>query len=369
MNDTNSSQAGLIAELRDAAQRLVADRTDHHRTRHLRRTLPGHDTVLADTFAELGWFAILVPEADGGIGLGLSEMAALLRELEKGLMAEPLLTQAVLAARVLVQAPAGLTRSALLAGVATGLVRPILALDFDAAVPAVEAVATADGFRLSGHVLSAAGAGGATHLLVPTRLNERIALFALPVEAPGLSLSWLWRADDSPLGQASLMDVLLPTDGLLTLDAEPLLDRAQDETRIVAAGALLGLAEHMLAMTIDYMGIRKQYDQPIGAFQALQHKIVDLYIEKERAIAALAYGLTHGDDPATLPLAALRAKGRCSEAASRIAREAIQLHGAIGFTQEHDLGLYVKRALTLSAWLGNAGEQRRRFVSMGLALA
>ncbi|MFV3075511.1 acyl-CoA dehydrogenase family protein [Niveispirillum fermenti] len=366
-----SADEGMVAELRDGAVRLVADHGDHQRTRRLRRTLPGYDAHLAGTFAELGWYGVLVPEADGGIGLGLAEMAGLLRELEKGLMAEPLLSRAVLAARVLVHAPAGPARAALLEGLVSGAVRPALALDFDAGLPVVTAADEGEGFRLTGRALSVAGAAGATHLLVPARLDKGHGLFVLPVEAAGVALSWHWRADDSPLGQVVLADVAVPDDALLVPPraAAAAIARALDETRIVAAAALLGLAEHMLAMTIEYLGIRRQYDQLIGSFQALQHKAVDLYIEKERAVAALGFGLSRAGDPAALPLAALRAKGRCSEAASRIAREAIQLHGAIGFTEEHDLGLYVKRALTLSAWLGDAGEQRRRFVSMGLALA
>lgn len=369
--DPISTDDSMIGELRDGAQRLVADHTDHGRTRRMRRTLPGHDLALAATFAELGWFGVLVPEADGGIGLGLAEMATLVRELEKGLIAEPLLAQAVLAARVLVHAPAGPARSRLLAGLAVGEIRPALALDFDDALPTVTATDEGEGFRLSGTALSVAGAAGATHLLVPAQLDKGHGLFLLPADAPGITLSWLWRADDSPLGQLTLSSVTVPDETLLAPPkaAEAAISRALDETRVVAAGALLGLTEHMLAMTLEYMGIRRQYDQLIGSFQALQHKAVDLYIEKERAVAALGFGLSRAIDPTTLPLAALRAKGRCSEAASRIAREAIQLHGAIGFTEEHDLGLYVKRALTLSAWLGNAGEQRRRFVSMGLALA
>ncbi len=191
----------------------------------------------------------------------------------------------------------------------------------------------------------------------------------MPAEAAGLTLGHVWRSDDSPLGQLALSGVVVASDAVVASPAaaEAAIARALDETPVSAS--LLGLAEKMLDMTIEYMGIRKQYDQLIGSFQALQHKAVDLYLEKERAVAALGFALGIADDPEKLPFAALRAKGRCSDTAARVAREAIQLHGAIGFTEEHDLGLYVKRALTLSAWLGNAGEQRRRFIDMKLALA
>ena len=367
MNQMGGMDGEMAALLADGARRLVEDRADHHRTRSLRRTTPGYDPSLAATFAELGWTGILVPEEEGGSGLGLSEMAALVRELEKGLISDPLLARTVLAGGVLSRCG----RPDLQAGLVEGSIRPALALDFDNSLPAVSARPVGEGWRLAGRCDAVPGGPGASHFLVPAQTKEGWRLFLLPAETAGAALDCLWRSDETPLGRLVLEEVALSADAALSasLAVEEVIARALDETRIVAAAGLLGLAEKMLEMTIDYMGLRKQYDQPIGAFQALQHKAVDLYIEKERASAVLAFALSQAADPGRLKLAALRAKGRCSEAASRIAREAIQLHGAIGFTEEHDLGLYVKRALTLSAWLGNAGEQRRRFIAMGLALA
>ena len=367
MNQIGGHDGEMAAMLADGARRLVSDRADHHRTRTLRHTLPGYDPDLAATFADLGWTGILVPEEAGGSGLGLDEMAALVRELEKGLMSDPLLPRAVLAARVLVRCGAG----DLLASLVVGDCRPALALDFDTSLPAVTARPEGKGWRLAGRCKTVPGGPGASHFLIPAATPDGWRLFLVPADAVGVTADCLWRSDETPLGGLTLREMEVPAEAMLKSDGpvESVIARAVDETRIVAAAGLLGLAEKMLDMTIDYMGIRKQYDQPIGAFQALQHKVVDLYIEKERASAVLGFALASASDPDRLPLAALRAKGRCSEAASRIAREAIQLHGAIGFTEEHDLGLYVKRSLALSAWLGNAGEQRRRFIAMGLALA
>jgi len=356
----------MAATLADGARRLVADQADPRRVRALRRTLPGYDCKIAGTFAELGWFGILIPEEAGGSGLGLPEMAAVLRELEKGLISEPLLHRAVLAARLLLWC--GATEH--LAGLAAGHFRPALALDFDEGLPEVSAVSAERGWRLTGRCMAVPGGADASHFLVPSKTPDGWRLFLAPADASGLELTTMWRADDTPLGMLTLTGADLPQSSALTPPGvlERALARAWDETRIAASACLLGLSEKMLDMTVDYMGIRKQYDQLIGSFQALQHKAVDLYIEKERAAAVLGHALAAAADPDRLPLAALRAKGRCSEAATLIAREAIQLHGAIGYTEEHDLGLFMKRAMTLSAWLGNAGEQRRRFVDMGLAL-
>jgi alkylation response protein AidB-like acyl-CoA dehydrogenase len=130
---------------------------------------------------------------------------------------------------------------------------------------------------------------------------------------------------------------------------------------------LLAGGRRMLAMTLDYLRTRKQFGRPIGSYQALQHRAVDLFIQQELSSAVLAHALTEldrgiaGTERAQL---AARVKARCSEAALTIAREAVQMHGAIGVTDEHDLGLYLQRTLVLSAWLGNAAQQRRRFAAL-----
>ena len=119
-----------------------------------------------------------------------------------------------------------------------------------------------------------------------------------------------------------------------------------------------------LEMSLDYMRTRVQFGKPIGSFQALQHRAVDLYIQRELASAVLDDALAVLDlDPEPPRRAAVvsRAKARCAHAALTITREAIQLHGAIGFTDEYDAGLYLKRALVLSAWLGTAQDHRRRY--------
>lgn len=117
------------------------------------------------------------------------------------------------------------------------------------------------------------------------------------------------------------------------------------------------------------MKTRVQFGRPIGSFQALQHRAVDLYLQQQLASAVLEDGLRELDDapaPEARSAIASRIKARCSEAGLRIAREAIQIHGAIGFTDEYDAGLYLKRALVLAAWLGNAAQHRRRYAQLTL---
>ncbi|MBG6120020.1 MULTISPECIES: acyl-CoA dehydrogenase family protein [unclassified Sphingobium] len=365
----SNADNSLANELRASAERFVADKSDHARNRALRKSLPGHDAALWDEIVAMGWLGIVVPEADGGIGLGLPEMAAIVGSLEKGLLSGPLIELAVLGPRALVHAPTGDMRSTLLSGVGDGSVRIALAMGSNGALPVV----TGDeGTHISGQCAEVAGGAAATHFLIPAKIGDVLRLVAVSADAPGLSLAPHWRADGTPLAALSLDGVVIDDAMLIArgADAHAAIARALDETRIVAAAGLTGLSEHMLAMTIDYIKVRQQFDAVIGSFQAIQHKSVDLYIQKELAIATLGQALgADAGDAAALSLAAIRAKGRASAAAMRIGREAIQLHGAIGFTEEHDLGLFVKRAMVLSAWLGNATVQRRRYIEKGQVFA
>ncbi len=122
-----------------------------------------------------------------------------------------------------------------------------------------------------------------------------------------------------------------------------------------------------LEMTLDYLRTRVQFGKPIGSFQALQHRAVDLHMQKELAAAVLEEALAQLDsdpEPAARAAAASRLKARCADAAVKITRETMQMHGAIGFTDEYDAGLYLKRALTLAAWLGSATAHRRRYAQL-----
>lgn len=353
------SEHDLVEELRDSAVRFVRNSCDFTALRKRRRCLPGHDETAFAAIRELGWLGILVPEADGGLGLGFAEMAAVLAELERGLLGEPLLGL-IPGIRALVHAEAGPARSALLAGMVTAETLPALALDRDAAVPAM----TVREGRLTGRAGSVPSAHVATGFAVPVRTDAGVALYWVAADAPGVRLGAEWRADESALGTLELADA--PA-ALLSADFAGGLDLLLDEARILASASMVGLLQHVMDMTLEYMRTRVQYDRPIGSFQALQHLAVDLHIQQEIAVSVLGMGLEAAASASCATeraIAAARTKGRCSDALLKITRGAIQIHGAIAITDEFDLGLFVKRALVLSAWLGNAAEQRARFASL-----
>ena len=150
------------------------------------------------------------------------------------------------------------------------------------------------------------------------------------------------------------------------MTGESVLRDALDEAVVATSAELLGVMRRTLSITLDYLRTRRQFGQPIGAFQALQHRAVDLYLQQELGAACLAATLGDWDVQASVETRAAKAsrvKSRCSDAALAIGREAVQMHGAIGFTHECDVGLYLKRAVVLSARYGNAAAHRRRITA------
>ena len=356
------SDANELDMLLDSVTAFAAKEKNFGKYRAQRNQLPGADLDQLQKIAELGWFGILVPEDHGGLGLGLGEMAEVVRHLAKGLMAEPITATAVLGAGVLAGGANEALKRELLPRIAMGEYQ--LCLAFQPAQGGVEFART--GVRhaagqLNGECRFVAGAGIAQSFLVVAKGAEGLNVHLVEKDAPGLSVEFEWRHDGSCVGRLNLENVAA---GALVCGADTAseaLTAAFDKALIVASAEMLGIMEAVIDMTLEYMRVRVQFDKPIGSYQALQHKMVDLYVLKEISSGVLQEALT--STPATAAgrgRLASRTKSRCSDAVMRITRECIQLHGAIGFTYEYDLGLYVHRAMVLAAWLGNGTVHRRR---------
>jgi len=380
-NATHDARAEQIEMLRNSAIDFVAGSTDHKRLREQREKLPGHDTRLYSAMANLGWFGILVPEEYGGLGLGLAEMSVVLQELGKGLLAEPILATVVLAGQTLRYGSNEALKNELLPKLVDGSLKACLAWQEDAGgldLMPVKTVATSAGGRvtLTGRKRYVGGAGNADGYLVTARnsADTDAGVFWVAANAKGLSVTHEWRADGTPSGIVTLDAVEVASGHVLdepSATALQGLERAVNESCVMAGAEALGVIEATLNMTLEYMRNRVQFGKAIGTFQALQHRAADLYIQQELVRAVLGDAVQTLDSKANTEdcsKIASRCKSRSSEAGLRITREAIQLHGAIGFTDEYDLGLYVKRALVLSAWLGNSTAHRRRFALLNAAV-
>lgn len=374
MNDTgDNSHAALLAQ---SVGDFVKRGADLPRVRALPQTHAEFDRAQWRQLAELGWLGVLAPESCGGLGLGLAEATIVAEGLGRALTPEPYTAVAVLAARVLEQATATPLRDELLAGLVAGERIPVLAWQEQADdFPGLQVASTATpfegGYRVSGQKKFVVGATAADGYLVTAQATDGLQLLWVPRDAAGCSTSLLPLADGRSYGEVTLKDVTVPREQVLASGGavRTALDRALDHAAAVASAELVGVMKRANEMSLDYMKMRVQFGKAIGSFQALQHRAVDLYIQQELADAVLRDVITQLDEaPAdhARALAASRAKSRCADAALAITRAAIQFHGAIGFTEDCDVGLYVKRAMTVSAWLGNGRAHRARYARLSV---
>jgi alkylation response protein AidB-like acyl-CoA dehydrogenase len=377
---TNPAGGAATAEQRRMLADSVADfitrGTNLARVRGLRGSAEEYDRAIWTKMAELGWLSILVPEKYGGLGLGLMEMAIVAQGIGRVLVPEPLTASAVLATTALARATNEVLKHAELPRLAAGEVLAAAAWQeeagsLDAASSRVRATPFEGGYKLNGSKRFVAGAAQADAFLVSASGPEGLMLFWIPRDVAGAVLRQEPLADGRSSGTLLLHDALVTRGQILAAGraAVDALETALDHARAIAAAELCGVMSRALEMTIDYLKTRVQFGKAIGSFQALQHRAVDLHIHKELSLAVLEDAVTQLDREPDAPLRALiasRVKARCSDAALKITRETIQLHGGIGFTDEHDIGLYLKRALTLAAWLGNASAHRRRYAELAL---
>jgi len=325
-------------------------------------------------FAELGLTGIGIPESHGGLGLGATEAALVLEEIGRNLTPSPFFGTAVVAPRTLAgTAHADRWFPAILAGEA------VLALAVDegprhaSEQTGVEAKRQGNGFVLNGAKQFVVQGASADMIVTAARtggsLSERegITLFAVPKEAAGLGIENVALVDSSKAARLTFANVELDADAVIgEVDGgwEPLC-RALAAGNAGAAAELVGVASGASALTLDYLKQRKQFGKLIGEFQALQHRAAHLYTEIEIARAAAfkaAQLLDSGDDRAELYVSV--AKAKAADVASLAVREGVQMHGGIGMTDEHDIGLFMKREAVLGELFGDMFYHRERVAQL-----
>lgn len=312
---------------------------------------------------ELGWLGMLVPESKDGSGLGLTELALVLHQAGRGLVCEPIGLAAISAAAL----AGSLKPHPMLEQAMSGAALIVPALQEDAhgddpAAPRTQLLELQGSLRVSGRKMFVC-ADGAEGFLVSAMGPEGPALCHVAREAPGCTLTATSTVDGRNLVTLDLADA--PADLIPSHPSSRNAVEAVYHLALVALSAeLLGVMEKALEITLDYLRIRKQFGKLIGSFQALQHQAVNVYIRTE-TVRSLVFQIAANNDAFNInPALAAAAKAKASEDALAVTQTCIQLHGGIGFTDEHDIGLYLKRAMLLSSLFGNAAAQRRRYATL-----
>jgi len=361
--------------IRDSARALLAGRGPAQ----LRAALSepgGYDRELWRTMIELGWTGLALPEDCGGAGLGWVELCILQEEQGRLLVASPFFATSALGAPLISASANEAQRRALLTRIARGEVRIACALNGTDGRPPPEGISVsletrADGLTLRGVSDFVIHADCADLLLVLARAPhaqgaEGISVVVIPAASAGVTIHPHVMLDlTRPMSRVELNDVSVEPQQILgeAGAAGTAIAEALDRARIALASEALGGAERVLEMTTAYVKERMQFGRPIGSFQAIKHRLADMMIEVEAAKSAAWYAACVADErPEELSEAAAIAKSYCCDAFFDCAANAIQLHGGIGFTWEHDVHLYFKRARATAMLLGSPAWQRERLV-------
>ena len=364
--------------LKDSIAPFLADTAP---VSHLRSLRDGGDATgfsrdLWKQFADMGFSGLLIPDAEGGLGLGHVEAGIILEEIGRNLTPSPFLTTAVAAVEALKGAGAHL-RAEWFPRIISGDAVIGLAVDEGAkhrpAATALVAERSGNGFRLSGKKQFVVHGHVADMLIVAARTagsageEQGITLFAVARDAKGVTAEADRLVDSQLAARVTFDTVDVTADAVIgEVDAgwAPL-TRLLDAGRAGAAAEMVGVGGGAMDMTFDYLKQRKQFGQLIGEFQALQHRAAHLYGEMEgaRAIVLKAQNLLDDDDPRAEMFVAA-AKAKAGLACNLSVREGVQMHGGMGMTDAFDIGLYMKRDRALSEFFGDTNFHADRVARM-----
>lgn len=365
--------------IRDAVEKFVRNDYGFDARNKLLATDEGFSRENWRQFAELGWLGIPFPEEVGGFGGAMVEILQIMEPFGTAMVLEPYLSTVVLGGSAIDRgAPAG-RRQTLLGRLIEGQLMLALAYTesesrFNPADVATRAEKTASGYRLSGKKTVVLDAPSADMLIVSARSagdrldTQGISLFLVPADAKGLTLNPYRIMDGGRGADVTLDNVEVGTDALLGEEGEgfDLLEQVIDLGTAAACAQALGAMQAAYQRTVDYLKTRKQFDQPIGAFQALQHRAVDMFIAVESA-RSMTYmvAMKVGDpDPIERRKAVSAAKQLIGEKARFVAQQAVQLHGGIGMTEELDVGHYFRRLTLFCSQFGTTDYHLRRFADL-----
>jgi alkylation response protein AidB-like acyl-CoA dehydrogenase len=364
--------------LTNTVREFVKKESPVTRMRQLRKTELGWAESAWKKMGELGWLGVMFPESAGGAGMSFVEMGLMLEQFGTTLVPEPLIP--LIAAGVCIEKAGSAEQQ-------RRFLTPSLAGEESLALAFVEEQSRHDPSSLSTHA-HRAGSGyklrgkkrfvlnghAANHIVVSARTSgderarDGVSLFAVDPGMPGLRIHRVEHMDGHKGAMIELKDVELSADRLLGPEgkAADVLELALDYGAAAACCEASGILQSVLWMTRDYLLQRKQFGVAIGSFQALQHRAVDMFVETElaKSSAILAMVKVEAADPVERQRAVSAAKTQTIASGGFVTRQGIQLHGGIGVTDEHDVGLYFKRMHILATLFGDEAYHVARYASL-----
>jgi alkylation response protein AidB-like acyl-CoA dehydrogenase len=363
-------------ELRQAVREFIGAELSIDQTRALWDEGTGCSEESWSKLTALGWQGLTVPEANGGSGLGVLELALVCEAMGTAVSTAPYWSTVALAIPLLRAVADDDQKARLLGGIAEGRSRVTVAVPEAEGAWAASSITSAGvsvggseaAPRLSGQKLFVPDAAHADTILVAVRQDDGLGVFEVDARAAGVEIRSMKTVDTSRNYCVVTFDdapAAAVGDDALTDEA---FDRVLDVARLTLAAELAGIAETALAMSVEYAGVREQFGRAIGSFQSIQHKCADMKVDLENTKSLVYFAAWAIDqEQPEAAMAAASAKAYASDACPKVVAEAIQVHGGIGFTWEHDLHMLFKRAKADEAMLGDAAQSREWIATRLLA--
>ncbi|MGB8401875.1 acyl-CoA dehydrogenase family protein [Bradyrhizobium sp.] len=375
--DLNQSDEQRL--LRESADRFVAENFGVDHRRRIAGEPLGFSADIWKQFADLGWLALPVPEDYGGLGGGAIEIGILMEAFGRGLVTEPYLSTVVIGAALVTECGTEAQKQAILPKVADGSLHLAFAHSeraarFDLAKVAATATRTPQGWRLDGHKTAVLDGNAAGQIIVSARVTGdngrpgKLCLFLVPSATTGLTLRDFSRLGGGRACNLDLGDVRLPADALLGegKDALPGIEYVVDRAMAALGAEAVGIMQTLLDATLEYTKMRKQFGKPLSANQVIRHRLADMAMQCDEARSmALRAALMADAEPVARGRAASGAKAKIGKCARFVAEQSVQLHGAMGVTEELEIGSCFKRLLAFDTLFGGSAHHYRRHAALG----
>ncbi|OUS01823.1 hypothetical protein A9Q81_09655 [Gammaproteobacteria bacterium 42_54_T18] len=373
--------------LKDSAARFVKKECQFEQRREQMRSPLGYSDEQWAQMAELGWLCIPFNEEYGGLGGSLVDVMVLLEELGKGLMVEPWLSTVILSGRLIEMLGTEQQKQEVITAVCSGQMKLALAYSEvgvrqQLAAISMEATPRADGFVLNGEKTLVLSAQAADQLLVVARTSGKagdeqgLSVFLIDPNAEGITLSGYATVDGYRAANITFDNVQVSgsavVGGVETSLNDVGLNNAFDSLQVVMNEAILavgaeavGVMDLLYQTTLEYTKIRKQFGVPIGKFQVLQHRLVDVFMQCEQSRSVLLMAVLHYVESVKESNKSISGlKVQIGKSGRQVGQEAIQLHGGMGMTDELDVGYYFKRLTCIDALFGNVDFHLERYATL-----
>jgi len=365
--------------LRESADRFVSETYTADHRRKVASDPLGFSVKIWKQFADLGWLALPIAETHGGLGGGAIEIGILMEAFGRGLVSEPYLSTVVMGASLISECGTEAQKQALLPKIADGSLYLAFAHSerqarFDLADVRTTAKKTPDGWRLDGQKTAVLDGNAAGQIIVSARVDDgsgkpgKLCLFLMPQGTRGLASRDFARLGGGRACNLELRDVQLPADALLGdgSDALPAIEAVVDRAMAALGAEAVGIMQTLLDQTLEYTKIRKQFGRPLSANQVIRHRLADMAMQCDEARSmALRAALMADAEPVARSRAASGAKAKIGKCARFVAEQSVQLHGAMGVTEELDVGSYFKRLLAFDTLFGGSAHHYRRHAALG----